>query len=245
MRTFTLLLLSLLALPLFAQRPTYEDFTLRGDTYLTDQDCFRLTEERYYASGSIWYKRPMNLAEPFAIELSIMLGCEDELGADGMVFVFTPQTNRLGYVGEGIGFAGLVPSVGIEIDTYRNNHLLDPPEDHLAIMLNGRIGHQNNLVGPAPVPNLEDCRQHSFIVLWQPGPQKLAVLIDGVERIAANFDFIGKVFGGNPEVYWGMTAATGRKYNFHEVCFDRLGYGPTEIEVPLRMREEVEVHWGE
>ncbi len=219
---FLSLILGVVSLPCIAQRPFVDDFTLRGDTYLTDQFCFRLTEERPYASGSIWYKRPMSLLSPFAVELSIMVGCEDEAGADGMVFVFTPQTNRLGWVGEGIGFAGLVPSVGIEIDTWRNEHLLDPAEDHLAIMLNGRIGHVNNLAGPVTIPNIEDCRIHSLIVSWEPEIQKLSVLIDGVERIAAQYDLVGNVFGGNDQVYWGMTAATGRYYNFHEVCFDRI-----------------------
>ncbi len=219
---FSMLILGLMGPWALAQHPVIEDFTLQGDTYLTDQSCFRLTEEVPYASGAIWYKRPLSLSQPFAVELSVMLGCIDEGGADGMVFVFTPQTNRLGWVGEGIGFAGLVPSVGIEIDTWRNYHLNDPAEDHLAIMLNGRTGHTNNLAGPISIPNLEDCQRHRLIVKWEPALQKLSVLIDGTERIAARYDLVGQVFGGNDQVYWGMTAATGRYFNIHEVCFDRI-----------------------
>ncbi|MDP5172615.1 MAG: L-type lectin-domain containing protein [Bacteroidia bacterium] len=225
-------LLFVATFPSMAQQPFVDDFTLSGDTYLTEEYCFRLTEERPYASGSIWYKRPVSLAKPFAIELTIMVGCEDEAGADGMVFAFTPQANRLGYVGEGIGFAGLVPSVGIEIDTWCNEHLGDPAEDHLAIMLNGRIGHWANLVGPVVIPNLEDCRRHSLIVRWQPEIQRLSVLIDGVERISAQHDLINQVFGGNDKVYWGMTAATGRYYNYHEVCFDRISLGEPPMNFP-------------
>ena len=44
-----------------AQRPTIEDFTMSGDTYLTDDDCFRLTDELDYSSGSIWYRKPISL----------------------------------------------------------------------------------------------------------------------------------------------------------------------------------------
>ena len=92
-----------------AQRPSIEDFTMFGDTYRTEDDCFRLTEEEDYSSGSIWYKRPISLSAPFSIELSILAGCKDGDGADGMVFVFTSRANTVGYRGEGIGFGGLRP----------------------------------------------------------------------------------------------------------------------------------------
>lgn len=219
-----------------AQRPFIEDFVLSGDTYLTDDFCFRLTEAIPYRSGSIWYKRPISLAEPFSIELSIMVGCDDMEGADGMVFVFTPQAQRTGYVGEGMGFAGLRPSIGIEIDTWRNYHLNDPAEDHIAIMANGRVGHQADLAGPTSIANIEDCTRHRFFVRWDPAQQKLWVEIDGEEVIAATGDIVNLIFGGSEQVYWGMTAATGRAYNIHEVCFDRIGYLPGD---------SGETRWGE
>lgn len=213
----------------YGQRPTVEDFTMSGDTYLTEEECFRLTEEIDYSSGSIWYKNPISLLESFSIRLSIMVGCQDAAGADGMVFAFTPKANRVGFRGEGIGFSGLVPSVGIEIDTWLNEHLNDPVEDHIAIMLNGRVGHWNDLAGPVKLPNIEDCNRHGFYVHWDPSAQILRVEIDGSEVISASYDLVNKVFGGNPYVYWGVTAATGRYNNIHEVCFDRLAYkSPTE-----------------
>lgn len=209
---------------LHGQRPTVEDFTMSGDTYLTEEECFRLTEEIDYSSGSIWYKNPISLLEPFSIRLSIMVGCQDAIGADGMVFAMTPKANRVGFRGEGIGFSGLVPSVGIEIDTWLNEHLNDPVEDHVAIMLNGRVGHWNDLAGPVKLPNIEDCNRHGFYVIWDPSSQTLSVQIDGNQVIAASFDLVNKVFGGNPYVFWGVTAATGRYNNIHEVCFDRLSF---------------------
>lgn len=228
----------------WSQAPTIDDFTLRGNAYLTQQDCFRLTEEVDYASGSIWYKYPASLAEPFAIELSIMAGCQDEVGADGMVFVFTPNGNQLGYVGEGIGFAGMVPSVGIEIDTWRNYHLNDLAEDHIAIMANGRVGHRNDLAGPVPIPNIEDCIRHSLVVLWNPATQKLSVEIDYQEVIAVQADLLNGIFGGRDQVYWGVTAATGRYNNIHEVCFHRtVKVPPREDRVPGR-KSLYKDYWG-
>jgi len=211
-----------------AQRPTVDDFTMSGDTYRTVDDCFRLTDEEDYASGSIWYKRPVSIGSTFAIELKLMLGCKDVDGADGMVFVFTPQTNRTGFRGEGIGFAGLVPSVGIEIDTWENEHLYDPGEDHLAILVNGRVGHFSEYARPIIIPNLEDCARHRFVVRWDPGTQQLSVEIDDEQVVATTIDLVNGVFRGNDVVYWGVTAATGRYNNFHEVCFDRLSMLPLD-----------------
>lgn len=210
----------------FGQRPTIDDFTISGDTYRTADDCFRLTEEEDYSSGSIWYERAVSLSAPFAIELQIMLGCQDESGADGMVFIFAARPNRTGYVGEGIGFAGLVPSLGIEIDTWRNEHLLDPEEDHIAFLANGRVGHFSSFSRPILISNLEDCTRHRFVVRWQPDLKRLAVEIDGEIIGTVNQDVVNQIFGGRDVVYWGMSAATGRYNNFHEVCFDRLSMGP-------------------
>lgn len=197
---------------------------MSGDTYLTEDECFRLTDELDYSSGSIWYRQPISLAEPFSIRLSIMAGCQDDVGADGMVFAFTSRANRVGFRGEGIGYSGLAPSVGIELDTWLNEHLRDPIEDHIAIMVNGRVGHWNDLAGPVKIPNIEDCQRHGFYVNWAPDKQKLSIEIDGEEVISATFDLVNKIFGGNPLVYWGVTAATGRYNNMHEVCFDRIAY---------------------
>lgn len=160
-----------------------------------------------------------------------------------MVFVFTPQTNRLGYVGEGIGFSGLVPSIGIEIDTWINYHLKDPKEDHLAIMANGRVGHYDNLAGPTPIPNIEDCLQHSFVVIWNPQTQRLSVEIDRKEIISTQLDLVNQIFRGNPQVYWGVTAATGRYNNIHEVCFDRISMAPPFPGSPEQTPEAEKLWW--
>ena len=231
LRPFLSALALMITIVVFGQT-TIEDFTMSGDTYRTVDDCFRLTEEEDYSSGSIWYKRPIRLSAPFAIELKIMAGCKDVDGADGMVFIFAPQPNRTGYRGEGIGFAGLRPSVAIEIDTWENEHLLDPGEDHLAFMANGRVGHFSTFSKPIFIPNIEDCRRHYFVVRWAPEAKRLSVEIDRQEVAAVQLDLITEVFGGNDIVYWGMSAATGRYNNYHEVCFDRLSWSPPTDVLP-------------
>lgn len=196
-----------------------EDFIARGYTYLTTDNCLRLTDAQSYLAGSIWNKQPVNLTRPFTFKMSIRTGCKDTEGADGMVFVMKQGANQTGYRGEGIGFAGLVPSMGIEIDTYQNRHLNDPAEDHIAIMFNGQVGHFSNLDTPKRIPNIEDCKRHEFVVRWNPGTNRLSVELDQKEVIFANIDLIKHVFGSSSDIYWGITAATGRLNNIQEVCF--------------------------
>lgn len=220
----------------YSQSAVIDDFTISGDTYRTEDECFRLTDEENYSSGSIWYRKPISLKAPFSIELNVMLGCKDGDGADGMVFVFTPRANQVGYVGEGIGFAGLRPSIGIEIDTWINYHLNDPVEDHLAIMANGQVGHFNDLAGPVKIKNIEDCSRHTLAIRWKPDIQELSVEIDRKKVIAAKHNLLNNIFQGNDVVYWGVTAATGRYNNKHEVCFDRLSFGePAPNQLPSHL----------
>ena len=130
----------------------------------------------------------------------------------------------LGYRGEGMGFAGLRPSLGIEIDTWENDHLADPPEDHIAILQDGYVMHLYNLAGPAIVPNLEDCQLHEFRIEWDQPTFTLSISIDGIDRLSYQGDIVKDIFFGNPQVFWGVTAATGRYNNRHDICFERLDF---------------------
>ena len=143
-----------------AQKLGPESFNASGDAILTGNNCYQLTPAMDWSSGSLWYKEAISLAAPFEMELDLFLGCKNEDGADGMVFVFHPHARRTGYRGEGMGFAGLVPSLGIEIDTWHNFHLMDPSYDHLAVLRDGVIQHDYSLAGPVRITNLEDCKTH-------------------------------------------------------------------------------------
>lgn len=224
--TVSLVMFMSICSPCLAQDLILEDFTMSGDTYIVGDECYRLTDEENYSSGSIWYKYPINLENSFDIELKIMMGCKDDEGADGMVFIFTSRPNRVGGSGEGIGFGGLRPSFGIEIDTWRNYHLYDPAEDHLAVLFNGRVGHFNDEIPPTTIPNLEDCMRHRFAVRWEPDSKMLTIEIDRKKVLRARYDLVKGIFGGNSTVYWGVSAGTGRSNNIHEVCFDKMSYSP-------------------
>jgi outer membrane protein OmpA-like peptidoglycan-associated protein len=219
----------------FAQNPDLkpEDFLISGDTRLTGDNCYQLTYDNNWSSGSIWFKKPIDLTAPFEMEIDVMLGCRDEDGADGIVFVFHPKMQKIGYAGEGMGFAGLRPSIGIEIDTWENGHLLDPPYDHVAILKNGIINHNYNMAGPNKLPNLEDCKDHRIKIVWLPEEKKMTVYVDGRGYIYFKKDIVNKIFRGNSTVYWGVTAGTGGFSNRHAICFEKIDFKEATPILPL------------
>lgn len=120
----------------------------------------------------------------------------------------------------------------MELDTYYNGHLGDPPYDHIALMKNGRVRHYAGLTKPVPAKanggNIEDCRNHIVKVTWDPGSKSLRVFFDGAERVNYQKDIVKTVFEGSPMVYWGFSAATGGKSNRHGVCMKKLIYTKVE-----------------
>ena len=184
-------------------RVSPSDFSTSGEAVLTGTNCFQLTQERLWSSGGVWHKSPIDLRSSFSMDLRLMLGCDDTGGADGVVFVFTPFRGLVGYQGEGMGFAGLQPSLGIEIDTWENEHLFDPPEDHIAILQDGYVNHYYNLVGPKIIPNVEDCKLHDLSILWNEKEKVLEVTLDGRKVISYQGDLTTEIFRNNPVVYWG------------------------------------------
>lgn len=213
---------------LFSQNEdfTLDDFRLGGDAVQVGEQCFRLTSSRVWEGGAIWYRSPVDLNERFEMELDLNFGCRDD-GADGIVFIFHDKL-RVGRPGEGMGFSGLYPSLGIEMDTYQNFHLDDPFYDHIALMKNGRIHHRWGQTTARPIlksgRNIEDCKTHRVKVLWNPSSKKLSISVDGQVRIDETYDIVKEVFKGNPNIYWGFSAATGGKHNTHKVCLEKLNF---------------------
>ncbi len=205
-----------------------EDFKLSGTATKINEQCIRLVPDYQYVSGSAWYEKPIDLSVPFQMEVCLVFGEKDLDGADGIVFVFHPRVAITGWRGEGMGFSGLRPSLGIEFDTYQNYHLADPEEDHIAVMANGQTHHYGGLVTPVAVGNLEDNQRHVLRIVWDPDQNLLQVFLDNNLQVAFNGDIVNGIFGGNPIVYWGVTAATGRLSNVHEICIKELRFAEVD-----------------
>ncbi len=207
---------------LFAQHIDAQ-FILNEDAIQFSDSCFQLTQDDFNQVGSIWFEEKISLDESFEVLMDLYFGCKDS-GADGIVFGLQPVSTSVGQAGGGIGFSGVSPSFAIEFDTYQN--IADPSEDHIAIIKNGEMAHNTtagSLAGPISADvngdNIEDCEFHQMRVTWDVTTQTVTVYFDCEERLSYTGDIVNEIFEGNPEVFWGFTAATGGAHNTQQVCF--------------------------
>lgn len=205
--------------------PVKAQFFLNGNAIQVNDSCYQLTIAENNQVGSIWNPDKINLNESFDVVMSVNLGNKDDFGADGIVFGFQPVSTSIGNAGGGIGFADIVPSLGIEIDTWQNTTLGDPSFDHIAIISDGNLNHNAgaNLAGPiqasATKPNIEDGNWYDLRVSWDAEVTTLEVYFDCELRLTYTADIVNLIFGGDPEVFWGFTSATGGANNLHQICF--------------------------
>ena len=200
-----------------------QTFQVNGNAYQYGSSCYRLTDQVNNQSGSIWYLNLIDLSQSFAVKFDIFLGWFDSNGADGIYFGLQPISTAVGGSGGGIGFAGISPSIGVEFDTYENGGNADPWFDHVSIMRNGNLAHNNsnNLVGPVQISptstNVEDGAWHKVDIIWDANTYNFEVRFDCVTRATYNGDIVSNTFGGNPMVYLGFTAGTGSLNNIQDV----------------------------
>lgn len=196
-------------------------YAVNGNATQISCNCYRLTPDANNQSGSVWNLNQINLHNPFDFIFDVYFGTNDG-GADGIGFVLQPISTTVGGGGGGMGFAGISPSWAVEMDTYQNSN--DPGADHIAIIRNGDVNHgsPNTMAGPVQMSaasgNVEDGGWHQLRVLWDPSFMSMLVYFDGTLRLNHNYDIIGNIFGGNPNVYWGFTAGTGGARNEHRFC---------------------------
>ena len=214
----------ILFLGFYSLTSAFGQFHFNGSAKPLGDRCFQLTDATNTKVGSIWDTTKIDLTQSFDANLDVFLGCKDADGADGMVFGFQPVSTSIGQPGEGMGFLGVSPSLGIEMDTYQNFTRFDPSYDHIALIKNGDINHNtpNTLAGPASIGvngNVEDCNKHSLRVNWNATAKKLQVWFDCDLKLAYTGDIVKDIFGGDPLVFWGFTAATGGSNNEQNVCF--------------------------
>lgn len=239
-------------------QPLYSQFFLNGRAITLNDTCYQLTPAENNAAGSIWNGEKINLQRSFEAVLQIFFGCKDGDGADGMVFGFQPLSTSIGNTGGGMGFANIIPSIGIEMDTHFNSSFGDPVYDHIALTRNGNVNHNsgNTLAGPVQASavnaNVEDCRYHDLRVSWNANTRTLQVYFDCVLRLTYTADIVQEVFQGDPWVFWGFTAGTGALNNIHEVCFTYTSFLDQFEDVticpggqyPLQARGGVSYRWS-
>jgi len=203
-----------------------EDFKLSGVARFIDANCIQLTPEVGSQGGAIWYQKKINLQFDFEVSAQINLGRLDVNGADGMVFALQPLSNSIGQSGGGMGIMDVNPSLAVEFDTYQNPH--DPAFDHIALIKNGNINHTaspgNTLKGPFPLlpngANAEDGQYRPVKIIWTAATKRFQAYYNNVLLVDHTEDIVNTIFNGDPNVYWGFTAATGGMINDHRVCLE-------------------------
>lgn len=131
---------------------TVEELRATKGADLPSMPCgpaLRLTPSFARESGSVWYRRRMNVREgfdtTFVFEISNpSLRCSrlDDVntycrsrGADGLAFVIQNESPiALGNAGSGLGYEGIFNSLAVEIDTFFNYDQMDYYENHIAVM---------------------------------------------------------------------------------------------------------------
>jgi len=209
-------------------------FVLNGNATQPIANTYQLTQAIGNQSGSAWNSVTLNLTQPFNFDVDMFFGYNNN-GADGMAFLLQQVSTSVGTSGGGLGYQGISPSLGVEFDTWQNSS--DPSYDHLAVQKNGDLNHSgaNNLVPfigfpPANI-NIEDGLWHNVIFSWDPITYNFKVDFDGVTLVNYTNNIVVNIFGNNPNVYWGFTAATGGANNLQQFRVNSLGVQLSDITI--------------
>lgn len=201
-----------------------------------DGGCILLTPNSPEQTGSAWYPLEIDLQEDLTVSFNLSLGSQDEIGeidngGDGVAFIFQQVGTDLLSIeggGSGLGASGIMPSVGIEFDTYDSNTDEDIADDHIAIFRNGVLG--DVVAGPvcskADCSNAENGEPYPVRIEWKADSQLLKVYFNESLRAQWKDDIVTGIFGGNSKVYIGLTGAVGGAFNEQLVCnFEVQGGG--------------------
>jgi len=196
-----------------------QEYQINGSTTVlpNSTQCFQLTPSvGFHQVGTVWSKTPVDLTKNFVVYSKLYFGSQDN-GADGIAFVLqNAGLNAIGISGGGIGYHQMPGnSFIIEFDTYQNlqwNFFTgDPVEDHIGFMSQGNAFHNQPTALQPPYPlsqNIEDNQYHTATFAWNASTKTMTLSFLG-QTYTYTGDIINTIFGGNPVVFWGFTAATG------------------------------------
>lgn len=188
--------------------------------------CFTLTDNIQNQGGAVWDNKAINLNYSFDASFCMTLGSNNQWGADGFAFVMRGlDSDSIGILGRGLGFLGILPSVGIEFDTWENTdfQVNDIPADHTGLYFNS--DYLNPAVSAVPLRpnsgNVEDGGYHVARIVWDAPSTTITMYFDGVQRFSHQSDIVNTVFNGENIIIWGFTASTGGVSNLQQICFPK------------------------
>jgi hypothetical protein len=215
----------------FPHFSTTTGLTLNGNATpvsTSDGAVLRLASADYWQSGSAFSTVTVNastFSTHFRFRISDRGGTlfDDNtvVGADGLVFVVQPVSASIGGAGEGIGYEGISPSVGVEFDTWHNSYNNDPDSNHLGIDLNGNVDHgpgSPNTLGVTP--DFDDGNIWDAWIDYDGTTLEVRANQTGVRPVAAMLSEnlnISSQLGGVTDAYVGFTAGTGWDWGNHDI----------------------------
>lgn len=138
-------------------------------------------------------------------------------GADGLAFVVQTDSTAVGSMGGGIGYAGILPAVAIEFDTFKNDGFKDPDDNHIGVGLGG--DPESLRTAPAPVLLIDGNTHHAWID-YDGSEDKLEVRLSSSperpEEAALTYTTALEDELAS-QVYVGFTAATGSCTEQHDI----------------------------
>lgn len=192
-----------------------------GDTAVTG-NSLRLTRSQGTTYGTAFLKDLVTLPtnRSFSAYFTFKITepkCGLGGGADGLTFIVQTDSSSVGSMGGGIGYAGILPSVAVEFDTFKNNEFKDPNGNHIGISLNG--DPESVATVNAPFPLIDGNVYHAWVD-YDGRNNVLQARLNNTDSRPTEATISHKVelesvFGDR--VYVGFTAATGTCSEQHEI----------------------------
>jgi Legume lectin domain len=225
-------------------------FTLNGITATLNpnaQCVLRLTNG-FGPSGSAFLTNTFSLASDasfstffsFQIPNPVGIGDADGPGADGIVFTVQTVSNTAGGGGGGIGYQGISPSVGVELDTFNNGGQDQNSGNHIGIDLNGSVSS----VALTPIPGRFNDGNVWYVWVDYNGVTDLLearVSSSSTRPAAASVSSTVNLPAilGTTNAFVGFTSGTGAGGGTHEIVswnligtFSPIGGTPTPTPIP-------------
>ena len=196
-------------------------FQKNGDASVQGESL-RLTRPVGTLYGTAFYKNLISLPSDrsFSSYFTFTLtkpGCGTGGGADGLTFIVQTDSSSVGSMGGGLGYAGILPSIAVEFDTFKNTEYSDPSANHIGISLDGNPESVATVEAPF---SLIDGRMYHAWVEYDGTKGVLEVRFSDTDSrpsrpILSHKVDLKTVIGS--EVFVGFTAATGSCHEQHDV----------------------------
>ena len=215
--------------PASAQSFSYPDFSstaglqLNGNAHQNGTKL-SLTDAEGNQAGTAWSLNRIQLGNEasfstvFTFDIQGRGGLDN--GADGLTFTLQTNSNNVGSLGGGIGYAGIPNSVTVEFDTYLNGGFpaFDPSSNHVGINTNGNL---SSIVLSDVFPDFDNGATWWAWVDYDGATNDLAVrwaqnAIRPTDAMLHTALDLPSILGEN-DVFVGFTAATGGGWGEHNI----------------------------